>query len=68
MREYEIRVLSGGHTVDVIEQVQISDHAAIRSAKKFAGTRRFEVWRGRDCIYGAPSAPPVSLAQHTPTF
>jgi hypothetical protein len=54
MHEYEIRVLSAGHTVMIMEEVQLSDHAAIRSGKKIAADRPFEVWRGLDCIYGRP--------------
>jgi hypothetical protein len=56
MHEYEIRILSAGHTVAVIDEVQRSDSFAIRSAKKFAGTRPFEVWRGSDCVYGISGA------------
>jgi hypothetical protein len=56
MHEYEIRILSAGHTVAVIDEVQRSDSVAIRSAKKFAGTRPFEVWRGSDCVYGSSSS------------
>lgn len=51
MREYEIRVLSSGHATVIIEQTHLSDHAAVRSARKFAGNLPFEVWRGLDCIY-----------------
>jgi len=57
MREYEIRVLSGGHPTLIIEEVHLSDHSAVRSARKFAGERPFEVWRGIDCIYAAAEAP-----------
>ena len=53
MHEYEIRILSGGHIILVMEEILLSDHAAIRSAKKVAADRPFEVWRGLDCIYGA---------------
>lgn len=56
MHEYEIRVLSAGHAVFIIEEMHLSDHAAVRSAKKFAGDRTFEVWRGLDCIYEPPAA------------
>jgi len=57
MREYEIRVLSSGHTTMIIEQSHLSDHAAVRSARKFAGDRPFEVWRGIDCIFAPTKAP-----------
>jgi hypothetical protein len=52
MHGYEIRILSAGHTIAVIEEMHFNDHGAVRSAKKIAGDRRFEVWRGLDCIYG----------------
>ena len=57
MHEYEIRVVSSGHAIVVIEEMHISDHAAVRSAKKLAGDRPFEVWRGLDCIYEPPKWP-----------
>jgi len=56
MREYEIRVLSSGHATVIIEQTHLSDHAAVRSARKFAGDLPFEVWRGLDCIYAPEKA------------
>ena len=52
MHNYEIRVLSSGHLVAIIEQTYLNDHAAVRAARKYAGNRSFEVWRGVDCIYG----------------
>jgi hypothetical protein len=62
MHEYEIRVLSAGHTVIIIEETYLSDHAAVRSGRKFAGERCFEVWRGLDCIYETPDAARASRA------
>ncbi|HET7083851.1 MAG TPA: hypothetical protein VFI23_03710 [Rhizomicrobium sp.] len=56
MHEYEIRVLSAGHTVLILEETHLSDHAAVRSGRKFAGDKAFEVWRGLDCIYAPPKA------------
>jgi len=56
MHEYEIRVLSSGHATVIIEQTHLSDHAAVRSARKFAGDLPFEVWRGLDCIYAPKQA------------
>lgn len=56
MHEYEIRILkSDGSCSAIIEQIQVSDHAAIRSAQRIAQKRPFEVWRELDCIYGAQS-------------
>lgn len=58
VREYEIRILrSDGTCSAIIEQIQLNDHAAIRSAQKMARERSFEVWRGLDCIYGASGRP-----------
>ncbi len=54
MHEYQIRVLSSGHPIVIIEAMHLSDHDAVRAAKNVAGDRPFEVWRGLDCIY-APS-------------
>ena len=51
MHEYEIRVLSHGSEA-VLEVMHLSDHAAIRAAKKLSGGAPFEVWRGLDCIHG----------------
>ncbi len=56
MHEYEIRILSARHTIAIIEEVHFNDHGAVRSAKKLAGDRHFEVWRGLDCIYGTDGA------------
>jgi hypothetical protein len=62
MEDYEIRILSEGHTQTVIEAMHLNDHAAIRAAQKFAGGKSFEVWRGLDCIYSPPASaqPPAS--------
>jgi hypothetical protein len=51
MREYEIRVLSAGQIILITSQLQVNDHAAIRSAQTIAADRPFEVWRGMDCVY-----------------
>jgi hypothetical protein len=66
VREYEIRILSAGHTVVLIEEVYLSDHAAIRSGKKFAADRPFEVWRDLDCIYGGPGSASAPKADQPP--
>ena len=60
MGEYEIRVF--GRSQTVIEVMHLNDHAAIRAAKKLAGDRPFEVWRGLDCIY-SPST--MKAAPHS---
>jgi len=57
MHEYEIRVLSSEHAALIVEEIHLNDQAAIRSARKFAGDRPFEVWRGVDCIHATGKAP-----------
>ena len=53
MREYEIRILRADKSTDtIIEMVHLTDHAAVRAARKLAEARPFEVWRDLDCIYG----------------
>jgi hypothetical protein len=67
MREYEIRILRTDRSTNVvIEVMHLSDHAAIRAAKKFAEGQPFEVWRGLDCVYGAVARPPDSSTLPTP--
>jgi hypothetical protein len=52
MKDYEIRICNAdGRAAIIAAEAQISDHAAIRSARKLAQGRRCEVWRGMDCIY-----------------
>ena len=59
MQSYEIRVLEDdGKTSLIASEVQLSDSAAIRSGKGISAGRKFEVWRGMDCIYGVDLAPP----------
>lgn len=63
MQDYEIRILKADRTTDtVMAATYLNDHAAIRSAKRVAEARPFEVWRGLNCIYGGqtrtPPAPP----------
>jgi hypothetical protein len=67
MREYEIRILCANRDTDMfIEVMHLNDHAAIRAAKKFAGTSAFEVWRGLECIYDGrrTEAPLKSPSDH----
>jgi hypothetical protein len=63
MHEYEIRILRADRsTAQILEVIHVSDHAAIRQAKKIAEACPFEVWRDLDCIYGRSSthAQPLS--------
>lgn len=53
MQIYEIRVLNDDLTTRIIfEQQFISDISAIRSARRFAESRPFEVRRGTTCVSG----------------
>jgi hypothetical protein len=61
MQIYEIRVLEDdGKTSLIASEVLLSDNAAIRSGKGIAAGRKFEVWRGMDCIYGIDPALPAN--------
>jgi hypothetical protein len=60
MHAYEIRIFNANGRAGIIgAEVQISDHAAVRSARKLAQGRKFEVWRGMDCIYSDNAALPA---------
>jgi hypothetical protein len=51
MHEYEIRILqASGSPAIIIGEIQLSDGAAIRSARKLAQGKPFEVWKGLHCI------------------
>lgn len=53
MREYEIRILQGERSTAIITaEIHLSDESAIRSARKMARGREFEVWRELECITG----------------
>ena len=54
MREYEYRILQlDGSPAIITMEMQLSPGAAIRSARKMAHGRPFEVWCGQACISGA---------------
>ena len=55
MDMYEIRILNPDLTTDLVVAIpHISDHAAIRAARKMAGARPVEVWRDLDCVLAPP--------------
>jgi len=60
MHEYEICILKGGVPSIISLEIQLSDHAAIRSAQRLAQGNKFQVWRDGDCIYGLDSKPAFS--------
>ena len=68
MHQYEIRVLrDDGGTSLIVAAIHLNDNAAVRSARKIAGSRKFEVWRGMDCIYGTEGATIINLPTSNPT-
>ena len=65
MREYEVRILKADRSTDtVMAMVQMSDHMAIRAARRIAEARPFEVWRGLECIHGGQSRPMAPAPRH----
>jgi hypothetical protein len=68
MQMYEIRVLNDDLTARApFKQQFISDASAIRSARMFAASRQFEVWRGLTCVSGVVRPLPVASPLNTPT-
>lgn len=62
MHQYELRVLrEDGTTALMVAAIYLDDNKAVRAARKIAGARKFEVWRGADCIYGTEGAEVISL-------
>ena len=60
---YEIRVLDDdGATALIFAAIHLNNNTAIRSAEKIAHGRRFEVWKGMDCVHGSPGAMVIALA------
>lgn len=53
MPEYEIHILQDERYPSMITaEIELSDKAAIKSARRLARGRRFEVWRDQECITG----------------
>lgn len=52
MNAYEICILyRSWHTKVTVHAAHVSDFAAVRSARKLAGSHAVEVWRDLECIY-----------------
>jgi hypothetical protein len=52
MGEYEIRILQAeGSPTLISAEVHLTDESAVRSGKRIAKGRLFEVWRGNERIY-----------------
>ena len=55
MYKYEFRVLNEDHTeCSVTEEIHLDNYSAIRSARRLAVGRPFQVWLGLECIFGIP--------------
>jgi hypothetical protein len=53
MYAYEIRIIrTSGSPSIILAETQLTDVAAIRSARKIARGKPFEVWRDLECISG----------------
>ena len=61
MRDYEFRIFGakGGVSL-IVHSCHLTDSAAIRSAKAFAGTAPFEVWRDLERLLPKPVRLPRS--------
>ena len=58
MYAYEIYILqSKGYPSIITAEIQLSDVAAFRSARKLAQGRPFEVWRGNERLYPEAFSP-----------
>ncbi|HEX4270630.1 MAG TPA: hypothetical protein VHZ32_04555 [Rhizomicrobium sp.] len=60
MQEYEIRLVNGVESSSINTATHLSDFAAVRSARKFAGGRPFEVWRDKICVYAGMHLQPAT--------
>jgi hypothetical protein len=55
--QYEIRILSDdGKSTIATSAFYLNDNAVTRAVRKIAGTRKFEIWREMNCIYGTADA------------
>jgi hypothetical protein len=63
MDHYEIRVLRDDrNTALIFAAIYPDDNAAMQCAREIARARKFEVWRGADCIHGTGGATVIKLA------
>lgn len=57
MDQYPICLMDDdGRTALIVAAIHLNDNAAVRSAQKIANRRKFEVWKGMECIYGTRDA------------
>jgi len=63
MRDYEIRILQETGAMSIIyTETHLSDAGAIKSARRMAHGRQFEVWWGMECITGLAKPPQTPTA------
>ena len=63
MGEYEIHILQSEGSPSIISaETHLSEESAIRSARRMARGRQFEVWRGLECITGLATMPQPTVA------
>lgn len=64
MRDYEFRIFGAKGAVSlIVHSCHLTDSAAIRSARSFAGTAQFEVWRDLERLLPKPSRLPRSTVR-----
>ncbi|HYS47115.1 MAG TPA: hypothetical protein VEM35_11785 [Rhizomicrobium sp.] len=57
MHDYEIRILQFKDSATIITaEIHLTDASALRSARKLAEGRKFEVWRGSERLYPEAAA------------
>jgi hypothetical protein len=60
MKPFELRFFdSDGALSLIMHQFLSSRSAAIRSAKTMARGRAFEIWRGKECVFGIGDDVPI---------
>ena len=62
MHHYEIRIMGDdGHATLLLAATHANDNEAIQAAQRIARRRKFEVWKGMDCVYGTQGVPFTAL-------
>ena len=63
MQSYEFRIFGASGAVSlIVHSCHVSDTAAIRRARAFAGTATFEVWRDLERLLPKPVGAPRAVA------
>jgi hypothetical protein len=62
MQEYETRILNVDRTPALLmTSMHLNADAAIKTARRVATGRPFEVWRDDECVYAAVDGPPLQF-------